>query len=246
MPVASARAQSLPLYVQITELLLREIGAGRWLHGERLPPEADLAARLGVAVGTLRKALAELESRGVLERRQGSGTYVRAATAGRSIYEFFRLERLDGAGLPTAEVLALDRVPRPPQWPAPLDTPGEPDAPAGGACWRVRRLRFLDREPVAVEEIWFDARHRAALGIADLNESLYYFYQQQLGFWISHVEDHLTLGTVPAWAPAAFGLPAGAATVQIERRSWSQTGRIEEVSLTWIDPARTHYAARWR
>ena len=89
--------QSLPRHIQITELLQREIAAGRWQHGERLPPESTLAARLGVAVGTLRKSLAELAARGVLQRRQGSGTYVQQREGQRSVYAFFRLERLDGA-----------------------------------------------------------------------------------------------------------------------------------------------------
>jgi hypothetical protein len=40
-----------------------------------------LARRLGVAIGTLRKGLALLEQQGVLERIQGSGTYVRLSCA---------------------------------------------------------------------------------------------------------------------------------------------------------------------
>jgi GntR family transcriptional regulator len=257
----SPAAQALPLYMQITELLTREIAAGHWQSGERLPTEAELARRLGVAVGTLRKALAELQARGVLRRRQGSGTFVQLPAGGRSIYEFFRLERLQGAGLPSADVLALDCVAPPPLWHAAPGGTAQPPgnacvdtaAPAGAAlpsaCWRVRRLRRLDQQPVALEEIWFDARHRATLGVAELHESLYYFYRQQLGFWISQVEDHLGLGQVPDWVSTIggrFGLPAGAPTVLIERRSWSQTGRLEEVSRTWLDPAQARYAARWR
>jgi GntR family transcriptional regulator len=232
----STTPQALPLYMQITELLTRELAAGRWQNGERLPTEADLASRLNVAVGTLRKALAELQTRGMLERRQGSGTYVRLPPGGRSVYEFFRLERSDGAGLPTAEVLALDRAEPPALW----------STPAPPSCWRVRRLRRLDQSPVALEEIWFDARHRGELAVADLHDSLYYFYRHELGFWISHVEDHLGLGSVPDWAPPGFGLRVGAPTVLIERRSWSQAERLEEVSRTWLDPGRARYAARWR
>jgi DNA-binding GntR family transcriptional regulator len=47
---------SLPVYIQISELLTREITAGFYAAGDRLPPEAELATKLGVAVGTLRKA----------------------------------------------------------------------------------------------------------------------------------------------------------------------------------------------
>ncbi len=55
------------------------------LWGRRLPAERSLAAELGVSRGTLQKALAELEARGVVERRHGSGTYAaeRGTAAGR-------------------------------------------------------------------------------------------------------------------------------------------------------------------
>ena len=100
---ALARAKPLPIYLQISELLTRQIRAGHWRGGERLPTEAELAESLGVAVGTLRKSLAVLQEQQVLERIQGSGTYVRSSQKGKSIYEFFRLELREGPGLPTAK-----------------------------------------------------------------------------------------------------------------------------------------------
>ena len=51
---------ALPIYQQVSELLIREIAAGRLLDGQRLPPERAMAAEHGVTVRTLRKALAEL------------------------------------------------------------------------------------------------------------------------------------------------------------------------------------------
>ena len=69
---------ALPVHQQISEMLIREIAAGRIIEGEKLPPERDMAAGLGIAVGTLRKALGDLERKGLLSRVQGSGNYVRA------------------------------------------------------------------------------------------------------------------------------------------------------------------------
>jgi len=58
-------------------LLLRKgINEGEYQFGERLPAERKLAIRFGVARGTLREGLKELERSGLVERRQGSGTYV--------------------------------------------------------------------------------------------------------------------------------------------------------------------------
>jgi GntR family transcriptional regulator len=49
--------------------------------GDRLPAERALARQLGVAVGTLRKALARLAAEGLLARHHGSGNYVAEAAA---------------------------------------------------------------------------------------------------------------------------------------------------------------------
>lgn len=58
-------------------LLLRKgINEGEYQFGERLPAERTLATHFGVARGTLREGLKELERTGLVERRQGSGTYV--------------------------------------------------------------------------------------------------------------------------------------------------------------------------
>jgi len=54
------------------ELLLR----GRYKAGDRVPPEAELVESLGVSRVTVRAGLARLVERGVLERRQGSGTFL--------------------------------------------------------------------------------------------------------------------------------------------------------------------------
>ena len=113
-------AKPLPVYLQIAELLARQLKAGFWRVGERLPTEAELSRQLGVAVGTLRKALALLEEQGALERIQGSGTYVKKAAGASRIYELFRLELQDGPGLPTARILGVEKVNRPSELPAEL------------------------------------------------------------------------------------------------------------------------------
>jgi GntR family transcriptional regulator len=232
---------SLPLYIQISELLTREIAAGLYAQGDRLPPESELAVTLDVAVGTLRKALAELETRGLLERRQGSGTYVKSGVlvgdpSSSGVYGFFKLELLRGGGLPTASVIDFAKI----------ATPKSFQVSFSNACYRVRRLRALGGLPVAIEEIYFDARHKGDLTIEDLGEALYQFYQTQLGFWISHVEDHIGMDSVPAWSPSLFMPSIGSQSPRVERVSWSGKNNIEEYSVTWFDPERCRYVNRMK
>jgi len=224
-------SHSLPIYVQISEMLVRDIQSGRLLDGERLPPERDMAGQLGISVGTLRKGLADLAAKGLLERRHGSGNYIRNGPSVDSIYAFFRLELVEGGGLPTADVLSVATL-------------GAPDGFArGGSAHRIRRLRRLGGKPAAIEEIWLDASCARKLRATDLSESLYHFYGNRLGLWIQKVEDRIGTGTMPDWGD---GLLPGAAEVlgAVDRVSWDRHGRNIEISRTWYDSGHVRYVSR--
>ncbi len=229
-----ATSTSLPLYIQISERLIREIAAGHLVDGARLPPERDMAAELGIAVGTLRKALADLEDKGMLERIQGSGNYVRAKGDVDSVYSFFRLERVQGGGLPTAEVLSVDRLAKP------KDTPNF--GPADVAD-RIRRMRRLDQDVIAVEEIWLDGSHEP-LKEEDLLDSLYLTYRERRGIVIASIEDRVGVAQVPDWADPLFGPKPGMPAGYIERVSWMADGSPVEFSRTWFDEQTARYVAR--
>ena len=66
-----------PLHLQIQQELLSEILAGKHDRAARLPSEAQLVKRFGVSRPTVARALQELKLQGLLERRAGSGTYLR-------------------------------------------------------------------------------------------------------------------------------------------------------------------------
>ncbi|MFD4293059.1 FadR/GntR family transcriptional regulator [Rhodococcus sp. NPDC058505] len=68
------------LIAQVTEQLRAEITAGRWPVGGRIPTEPALAELTGTGRNTVREAVQALVHAGMLERRQGSGTYVIATS----------------------------------------------------------------------------------------------------------------------------------------------------------------------
>ena len=227
---------ALPIYLQISESLMRDIASGRYVVGERLPTERELAKTYSTTVRTLRKALSELENKGLLERIQGSGNYLRDNTNAQAVYSMFRLELPGGGGLPTADVLSVDYLEKP----ADLPVFGSSDHAS-----RVRRLRYLDDTVIAVEEIWLDGAS-GQIDQAVLSDSLYFYYRQKLGFWISHAEDSVWAAPVPDWAPEAFGPKAGALAGYIERFSWAQMPEPVEFSRTWFDTETARYVQRMK
>ncbi len=68
-----------PIWKAISDTLLAEIGEGHYRPGDRLPTEAQLAARFGVNRHTVRHALAGLIESGLLHARRGSGVFVASA-----------------------------------------------------------------------------------------------------------------------------------------------------------------------
>lgn len=218
-------------------MLIRDIAAGRVIDGEKLPTEREMAKSLGIAVRTLRKALAELQRTGLLERVQGSGNYIRGKPQVDSVYAFFRLEFAGGGGMPTARLLSVERLPK------------RADVPPFGYSaegHRIRRLRCLSGKPVALEEIWLDASYADHVAAEDLSESLYLYYRRTLGIWISRAEDRVGVGEVPDWAPSDFGLAAGMQAGFVERFGWAQDGSSAEFSRTWFDHRIARYVARLR
>jgi DNA-binding transcriptional MocR family regulator len=68
-------------YMAIVEAITENINNGRLQPGERLPAQRDLAQQLGIAPGTVTRAYAEAERRGLITGKVGSGTFVSRSTA---------------------------------------------------------------------------------------------------------------------------------------------------------------------
>ncbi|MFM8800276.1 MAG: PLP-dependent aminotransferase family protein [Tagaea sp.] len=66
-----------PRYLAIADTLAADIAAGRLKPGDRLPTHRDLAWKLHLTVGTITRAYAEAERRGLIAGEVGRGTYIR-------------------------------------------------------------------------------------------------------------------------------------------------------------------------
>ncbi|WP_424188525.1 FadR/GntR family transcriptional regulator [Actinokineospora sp. G85] len=101
MPLATTRRSGL--VDQVIDQMRSAITGGEWKVGERIPTEPELVAALGVGRNTVREAVRALSHAGLLEVRQGDGTFVRATS------EFSgAVRRLAGAEL--RDVLQVRRI----------------------------------------------------------------------------------------------------------------------------------------
>ena len=74
-----------PKYQQVYTALRREIQSGRLKKGDRLPSEAELVRTFGASRITVGRAVRDLQAAGLVERRAGSGTYVKSPQTARAL-----------------------------------------------------------------------------------------------------------------------------------------------------------------
>jgi len=157
---AAAPLRRVPLYAQAEKVLEDLLVHRRYRIGDRIPPEVELVRSLGVSRATIRVAVGRLVDRGLLIRRQGSGTYLAqiperrdqlgpvGIKLGSSVEKIGRLETYtsfaEGLGLKIdSEQLHVS---------AARSTREEADAlelPANGEVTRVSRVLLLDGEAAA-------------------------------------------------------------------------------------------------
>lgn len=137
------------LYVQAEERIEDLLVQGRYRVGDRIPPEAELVRSLGVSRVTVRAGLARLVDRGLLERRQGSGTFLIRPPKGVKLRN--GLERLEtytvhahrlGLNLGSRD-LHIEKVGADPTEAAALDIP------AGTPLAKVSRILLVNGHPAA-------------------------------------------------------------------------------------------------
>ncbi len=68
--------KSKPLYLAIADAITTDVENGLLRSGSRLPPQRDLAWRIGVTLGTVTRAYKEAEQRGLLAGQVGRGSYI--------------------------------------------------------------------------------------------------------------------------------------------------------------------------
>lgn len=76
MPIEPINSKKI--YEKITDVLLEFIRSGELKPGDRLSPVGTLAVQFGVGRSAVREALSALRAMGLIEMRQGEGTYVRS------------------------------------------------------------------------------------------------------------------------------------------------------------------------
>jgi DNA-binding transcriptional MocR family regulator len=125
--------RSKPLYLAIADAMAQDVEGGILVKGDQLPPQRDLAWKLGVTLGTVTRAYKEAELRGLLSGEVGRGSFI---TQGKTMSP---IGQVSAAG---DDVVDLTHA-----IPPPVVTPQEFDSALNAIMRDARKLDMLDYGP---------------------------------------------------------------------------------------------------
>lgn len=214
----------LPLWRRVTDQILARIVSGELKPGVMLPSETDLGREMGVSQGTARRALAELERRGIVQRQQGRGTVVATTTPQTDHFHFFRLRHADGTDAePVLESETLEKR---------RSTAAERDVFGADArqVYAIARIRSIDGQRIVRESSVVPVALFPGLEAhAPLPNALYAFWQQAYGIAIQRADECLRAGLADAADAAAMDVAAGDPLIEVTRNAVDLSGRTVEL-----------------
>lgn len=216
------RASRVPLYFQLSQQLEAAIRDGRLQPGDRIETETELAERLGLGRPTVRQAVQELVSKGLLVRRRGVGTQVVDAAFHRPMELTSLFDDLAAAGhRPTTSVLDLRAVP------ADATVSAALRVPPGASVEYLERLRSQRGEPLAVMRNWVP-QGVLALDRGDLEAGGLYDLYRRSGIHIRIANQSIGARAATRSDARLLRIATGAPLLTMTRTSFDESGRAIE------------------
>ena len=216
----------LPRYRRLRDTIAGQLARGELRPGDALPAEQELARRYGLAPGTVRRAMDELSDEGLVERRHGSGTFVRRPNFDHMMVRFFLHRDASGDVFePESRILARRVV----AVRGALST--RLGMASGERAIHMVRLRSWNAAPRLIEDIYLPLpRFRPFLEAPEdtIEPLLYRAYERLCGVLVFAIDEMIAIDDASAEDRAALLLPEGALVVEIERQARDAAGQVIE------------------
>ena len=233
---AVGRFSTRPLYLQVKDMLIERILAGTWQPGAAIPNEIELSRELGISVGTVRKALDEMEGERLISRRQGRGTFVIDQTSDECAIRFSNIRDPDGTriagSVQSSEIIAA--------------AASEAEARTlylrgGDPVFRLHRVRVHEDRPFMIEDSTIpQARF---LGLAQESEipSSIVVLAHRYGVLLARAEEKISVVAADHAAAAALKIAEGTPLLKLDCVVYAIDGRPIEWRVARCDLRDMYY-----
>lgn len=215
------RSSPVPLYFQMSQQLEAAIEDGRLQPGDRIDTELAIAERYGLSRPTVRQAIQELVSKGLLVRRRGVGTQVVHSQVRRQLGLTSLFDDLTrGNRRPSTEVLAYETTP------ADAEVAAALQVPEGSEVRYLERVRLEGGEPLAHMRNW--------LPVDVLSEDLkfesrgLYEHLRSSGTQLRVARQRIGATSASTREARLLGVRKGAPLLTMERTAYDEGGRSVE------------------
>lgn len=219
------RFATRPLYLQVKDTLVQRIVNGDWKAGAAIPNEIELSRELGISVGTVRKALDEMEGERLISRRQGRGTFVIDQSSEESAFRFINFRNAGGVRLVTAvKSCELAAAPANEFEAAKLNLRnGEP-------IFRLHRVLFYGAAPFAVEDAALPQSRFPGLGQRGAIPPTIVGMAHQFGILLARAEEKIGATSANKDVAAALEIQAGTPLLKLDSVVYAIDGNPVEWS----------------
>jgi GntR family transcriptional regulator len=222
--------QDSPLYLRVETVLASEIADGTLKVGDQLLTEDSLIERFEVSRITVRRAIQNLVSRGLVEIRRGKGTFVAAPKLMQELTELGFVEDMHALGRkPTVRVLGKEIVT------ANKTVAGHLALTKGERVVRIRRVRLADGVPLSFDETFLPLEIGKKIITNNLKvEPIFSLLERKYDVPLIEAEYKLEAVGAEAEVAAALRVRQGSPIFRIERTSYSTGNRP-------VDYEKLHY-----
>jgi GntR family transcriptional regulator, mannosyl-D-glycerate transport/metabolism system repressor len=220
----------LPMYRQIADAIRDQIQTGQLKPGNALPTEAQLREDFSVSRVTVRQALKLLIEQDVLESVQGSGTYVKENKVNYDIYQLTSFyEKLTHLDVKThSDVLAFEII-KPSISIAEILQIGDEDR-----VYYVKRVRFIDDNPVTLEETWMPLSLFPDLTYDVMRNSKYEYIEGEKKMVIDRSEQEIIPVLPSKEVVEKLGIPAEQPIIKKVTKGFLKDGTVFEYSRNFF------------
>jgi GntR family transcriptional regulator len=213
------RSSAVPLYTQIKEAIRAKIIDGTYVAHQQLPSENDMIAAFGVSRITVRQAINDLQKEGLLFKVHGKGTFVAVPNVSQELAHLQGFgEAMHRLGHETfSDVFGLKTVKAPAGARAKLQI--DDDSPVT----EIRRVRYLNREPVSIDYSW--VRHDVGARLTEKNlreKDLFSLLENELHQPLHSADVEIDATSATNDVAARLKVAPGSPILRIERLTYAQ------------------------
>ena len=225
-------AAGMPLFRAVKRQLLQMVETGEVPPGGTLLSETVLAQRLGVSIGTVRRAVDDLVADHIVVRRQGRGTFVATHTSDRFLFQFFHVERSDGLReAPDVELVDFAR--------ARLDDDAAQalGLKAGDPAFRIENRLRLQGRPVVHDLLLIPTALFKGLTEKRWRErpsTIYHLYQTGFGITVVRAQERLRAAAADNATARVLGIAPGAPVLQVRRTALALGSKPVEYRVSTV------------